>query len=87
MIPLEVAAKAAKAPVSSSRIELTPESKLSLTTLEPTEEVYLGLLKRFYFLGLWRPGASIYSSLVIHNSGVEITTNEGASARAVLVEK
>jgi hypothetical protein len=28
----------------------------------------------------------IYSSLVIHNSGVEITTNEGASARAVLVE-
>jgi hypothetical protein len=50
MIPLEVAAKAAKAPVSSSRIELTPESKLSLTTLEPTEEVF-GLLKRFISLG------------------------------------
>jgi hypothetical protein len=79
MIPLEVAAKAAKAPVSSSRIELTPESKLSLTTLE-TEEVF-GLLKRFISLG-WRPGIQ-YSSLVIHNSGVEITTNEGASARAV----
>jgi hypothetical protein len=56
---------------------------LSLTTLEPTEEVYLGLLKRFISLGYGGPGASIYSSLVIHNSGVEITTNEGASARAV----
>jgi hypothetical protein len=59
---------------------------LSLTTLD-NRGVYLGLLKRFYFLGYGDQAHPIYSSLVIHNSGVEITTNEGASARAVLVEK
>jgi hypothetical protein len=40
-------------------------------------------LKRFISLGYGDQAHPIYNTLVIHNSGVEITTNEGASARAV----
>ena len=39
--------------------------------------------KGFISLGYGDQAHPIYSSLVVHNSGVEITTNEGASARAV----
>jgi murein DD-endopeptidase MepM/ murein hydrolase activator NlpD len=42
--------------------------------------------KGFISLGYGDQAHPIYNTLVIHN-GVEITTNEGATARAVLVEK
>jgi hypothetical protein len=42
-------------------------------------------LKRF-ISGYGDQAHPIYNTLVIHNSGVEITTNEGASARAVFGE-
>jgi murein DD-endopeptidase MepM/ murein hydrolase activator NlpD len=41
--------------------------------------------KGFISLGYGDQAHPIYTT-VIHNSGVEITTNEGATARAVLVE-
>jgi murein DD-endopeptidase MepM/ murein hydrolase activator NlpD len=39
--------------------------------------------KGFISLGYGDQAHPIYNTLVIHNSGVEITTNEGATARAV----
>jgi hypothetical protein len=76
----------AKEPVSSSRIALTPEDKLIADSFKANREVFLGLSRRVYIIRIRRSGASHLQTLVIHNSGVEITTNEGATARAVLVE-
>jgi len=82
--PKEVAAKAAKAPVSSSRIELTPESKIVADNFRANRgSLPWPVEKGFISLGYGDQAHPIYSTLVIHNSGVEITTNEGASARAV----
>lgn len=82
--PREVAAKAAKAPVSSSRIELTPESKIVADNFRANRgSLPWPVEKGFISLGYGDQAHPIYSTLVIHNSGVEITTNEGASARAV----
>jgi hypothetical protein len=49
------------------------------------EEVYR-VDRKVYILGYGDQAHPIYNTLVIHNSGVEITTNEGASAR-ILAEK
>ena len=82
--PKEVAAKAAKAPVSSSRIELTPESKIVADNFRANRgSLPWPVEKGFISLGYGNQAHPIYNTLVIHNSGVEITTNEGASARAV----
>jgi septal ring factor EnvC (AmiA/AmiB activator) len=82
--PKEVAAKAAKAPVSSSRIELTPESKIVADNFRANRgSLPWPVEKGFISLGYGDQAHPIYNTLVIHNSGVEITTNEGASARAV----
>ncbi|MBU0942556.1 MAG: peptidoglycan DD-metalloendopeptidase family protein [Bacteroidetes bacterium] len=82
--PKEVAAKAAKAPVSSSRIELTPESKIIADNFRANRgSLPWPVEKGFISLGYGNQAHPIYNTLVIHNSGVEITTNEGASARAV----
>jgi septal ring factor EnvC (AmiA/AmiB activator) len=80
----EVAAAAAKAPVSSSRIELTPESKLIADNFRANKgSLPWPVEKGFISLGYGDQAHPIYNTLVIHNSGVEITTNEGSSARAV----
>jgi septal ring factor EnvC (AmiA/AmiB activator) len=80
----EVAAAVAKAPVSSSRIELTPESKLIADNFRSNKgNLPWPVEKGFISLGYGDQAHPIYNTLVIHNSGVEITTNEGASARAV----
>tara|TARA_R110000868_G_scaffold347388_1_gene608404 strand:- start:383 stop:1669 length:1287 start_codon:yes stop_codon:yes gene_type:complete len=82
--PKEVAAKAAKTPVSSSRIELTPESKIIADNFRANRgSLPWPVEKGFISLGYGNQAHPIYNTLVIHNSGVEITTNEGASARAV----
>ena len=82
--PKEVAATAAKEPVSSSKIELTPESKLVADNFRSNRgNLPWPVDKGFISLGYGDQPHPIYNSLVIHNSGVEITTNDGASALAV----
>jgi septal ring factor EnvC (AmiA/AmiB activator) len=80
----EVAATSSKEPVSSSRIELTPESKLIADNFRANRgNLPWPVEKGFISLGYGDQAHPIYNTLVIHNSGVEITTNEGANARAV----
>ena len=82
--PKEVAATVAKAPVSSSRIELTPESKLIADSFRANKgRLPWPVEKGFISLGYGDQAHPVYSTLVIHNSGLEITTNDGANARAV----
>jgi septal ring factor EnvC (AmiA/AmiB activator) len=82
--PKEVAAAVAKEPVSSSRIELTPEAKLIADNFRANRgSLPWPVEKGFISLGYGSQAHPIYHTLVINNSGVEITTNEGALARAV----
>jgi septal ring factor EnvC (AmiA/AmiB activator) len=82
--PKEVAAAVAKKPVSSSRIELTPEDKLIADSFKANRgSLPWPVEKGFISLGYGSQAHPIYHTLVINNSGVEITTNEGANARAV----
>jgi septal ring factor EnvC (AmiA/AmiB activator) len=73
-----------KASVSSSRIELTPESKIIADNFRANRgNLPWPVEKGFISLGFGDQPHPIYNTLVVHNSGVEITTNEGANARAV----
>lgn len=71
-------------PVSSTKIELTPEGKLSSDSFKankgqlpwPTETGYIST-------GYGDVPHPEYANIVIHNSGIDITTDSGASARAV----
>ncbi len=82
--PKEVAAVAAKEPVSSSRIELTPEAKIVADNFRSNRgNLPWPVEKGFISLSYGDQAHPIYSSLVIHNSGIEITTNDGANALAV----
>lgn len=74
----------ARVEVSSSRIELTPESKLIADNFRANRgKLPWPVEKGFVSLGYGDQAHPIYNTLVIHNSGVEITTEEGANARAV----
>ncbi|WP_366185808.1 peptidoglycan DD-metalloendopeptidase family protein [Flavobacterium ovatum] len=74
----------ARTPVSSSRIELTPESKLIADSFRANRgKLPWPVEKGFVSLGYGDQAHPIYNTLVIHNSGVEITTEDGANARAV----
>jgi septal ring factor EnvC (AmiA/AmiB activator) len=72
------------APISSTKIELTPEGKLSSDSFKsnkgqlpwPTEKGYIST-------GYGDQPHPDYSNIVIHNSGIDITTDSGSSARAV----
>ena len=72
------------APVSSTKIELTPEGKLSSDSFKankgqlpwPTETGYIST-------GYGDVPHPEYKNIVIHNSGIDITTDSGSSARAV----
>jgi murein hydrolase activator len=73
-----------KSEVSSSRIDLTPESKLIADNFRANRgKLPWPVEKGFVSLGYGNQAHPIYTTLVIHNSGVEITTDEGANARAV----
>ena len=71
-------------PVSTTKIELTPEGKLSSDSFKankgqlpwPTEKGYIST-------GYGDQPHPDYSNIVIHNSGIDITTDSGSSARAV----
>ncbi|MGO4772805.1 murein hydrolase activator EnvC [Flavobacterium sp. W22_SRS_FK3] len=73
-----------KAPVSSSRIALTPEGKILAADFKANRgKLPWPVEKGFISLGYGDQPHPIYSSLTVHNSGVEITTESGATARAV----
>ncbi|GEC70672.1 Septal ring factor EnvC, activator of murein hydrolases AmiA and AmiB [Flavobacterium flevense] len=70
--------------VSSSRIEMTPEDKVIADNFKANRgKLPWPVEKGFISLGYGDQAHPIYNTLVVHNSGVEITTNEGANARAV----
>lgn len=80
----EVAETASRASVSSSRIEMTPENKLIADNFRANRgSLPWPVEKGFISLGYGDQPHPVYNTLVVHNSGVEITTNDGANARAV----
>jgi septal ring factor EnvC (AmiA/AmiB activator) len=80
----EVAETTSRASVSSSRIEMTPENKLIADNFRANRgSLPWPVEKGFISLGYGDQPHPVYNTLVVHNSGVEITTNDGANARAV----
>jgi septal ring factor EnvC (AmiA/AmiB activator) len=70
--------------VSSSKIELTAETKLIADNFRANRgKLPWPVEKGFVSLGYGDQAHPVYKTLVIHNSGVEITTDAGSSARAV----
>ncbi len=74
----------AKAPVSSSKIVMTPEDKVLAADFKANRgRLPWPVEKGFISLGYGDQPHPLHPSLIVHNSGVEITTEDGASARAV----
>ncbi|SHM89907.1 murein hydrolase activator EnvC family protein [Flavobacterium xinjiangense] len=77
-------APVSKVAVSSSKIELTPESKLIADNFRANRgRLPYPVEKGFISLGFGDQPHPVFSTLTIHNSGVEITTEQGSNARAV----
>lgn len=77
-------APVSKAPVSTSKIVLTAEAKIVADNFRANRgKLPWPVEKGFVSLPYGNQAHPVYKSLVIHNSGVEITTDQGASARAV----
>ena len=73
-----------KAAVSSSKIALTPEDKVLAADFKANRgRLPWPVEKGFVSLGYGDQPHPLYPSVTVHNSGVEITTEQGASARAV----
>jgi septal ring factor EnvC (AmiA/AmiB activator) len=69
---------------TSSRIVLTAEAKILADNFRANKgKLPWPVEKGFVSLGYGDQPHPVYPSLVIHNSGVEITTDQGATARAV----
>nr|WP_315189023.1 peptidoglycan DD-metalloendopeptidase family protein [uncultured Flavobacterium sp.] len=80
----KMAREAAAAPVSSTKIELTPEAKIVADNFRANRgRLPFPVERGFISLGYGDQAHPVYKSLMIHNSGVEITTDQGANARAV----
>ncbi|MCV9929638.1 peptidoglycan DD-metalloendopeptidase family protein [Flavobacterium sp. LS1R49] len=72
------------AAVSDTKIALTAEAKLLAADFKANKgKLPWPVEKGFVSLGYGDQPHPIYNTLVIHNSGVEITTEAGANARAV----
>jgi len=70
--------------VSSSRIILTAESKILADNFRANRgKLPWPVEKGFVSLGFGDQAHPVFNTLVIHNSGVEITTDSGSNARAV----
>ena len=77
-------APVSKRPVSSSRIVLTAESKILADNFRANRgKLPWPVEKGFVSLGFGDQAHPVFNTLVIHNSGVEITTDQGSNARAV----
>ncbi len=80
----EIKETVSRTSVSSSRIEMTPENKLIADNFRANRgNLPWPVEKGFISLGYGDQPHPIYNTLVVHNSGVVITTNDGANARAV----
>lgn len=70
--------------VSSTKIDLTPEAQIVSDNFRANKgRLPFPVERGFISLGYGNQSHPVYKSLIIHNSGVEITTDQGASARAV----
>jgi septal ring factor EnvC (AmiA/AmiB activator) len=77
-------APVSKAAVSSSKIELTPEAKLIADNFRANRgRLPYPVEKGYISLGYGNQTHPLFNTITVHNSGVEITTDRGASARAV----
>ncbi|WP_428230694.1 murein hydrolase activator EnvC family protein [Flavobacterium sp.] len=69
---------------SSDRITLTPEGKILAADFKANRgKLPWPVEKGFISLGYGDQPHPLYPTLTVHNSGVEITTEQGANARAV----
>lgn len=72
------------APVSSTKIELTPEGKLASDSFKANKgKLPWPVEKGYISMGYGDQPHPEYNNLVVHNSGIDITTDAGSSARAV----
>lgn len=70
--------------VSSSKIVLTPESKIIADNFKANRgRLPFPVEKGFISLGYGNQPHPVFKTVTVHNSGVEITTEQGANARAV----
>ena len=77
-------APVSKSAVSSSKIELTPEAKLIADNFRANRgRLPYPVEKGYISLGYGNQTHPLFNTITVHNSGVEITTDRGASARAV----
>ncbi|CAM3926701.1 murein hydrolase activator EnvC [Flavobacterium sinopsychrotolerans] len=77
-------APVSKAAVSSSKIELTPEAKIVADNFRANRgRLPYPVEKGYVSLGYGNQTHPLFNTIIVHNSGVEITTDKGASARAV----
>ncbi|WP_426094251.1 murein hydrolase activator EnvC family protein [Flavobacterium sp. DSR2-3-3] len=77
-------APVSKVAVSSSKIELTPESKIIADNFRANRgRLPYPVEKGYVSLGYGNQTHPLFNTITVHNSGVEITTDKGASARAV----
>ncbi|MFV8338636.1 murein hydrolase activator EnvC family protein [Flavobacterium sp. LB3P21] len=77
-------APVSKAAVSSSKIVLTPESKIIADNFRANRgRLPYPVEKGYVSLGYGNQTHPLFNTITVHNSGVEITTDKGASARAV----
>ncbi|MEM8522438.1 septal ring factor EnvC (AmiA/AmiB activator) [Flavobacterium sp. PL12] len=77
-------APVSKAAVSSSKIELTPEAKIIADNFRSNKgRLPYPVEKGYVSLGYGNQTHPLFNTITVHNSGVEITTDKGATARAV----
>lgn len=70
--------------VSTSKIVLTPEAKIIADNFKANRgRLPFPVEKGFISLGYGNQPHPIFKTVTVHNSGVEITTEQGANARAV----
>ena len=70
--------------VSSSKIELTPEAKILSDNFKANKgKLPWPVEKGFVSSAYGNHPHPVISSLMVHNSGIDITTDQGANARAV----
>ena len=70
--------------VSSSKIELTPEAKIIADNFRANRgRLPYPVEKGYVSLGYGNQTHPLFNTITVHNSGVEITTDRGATARAV----
>jgi septal ring factor EnvC (AmiA/AmiB activator) len=82
--PKTTSAAATKATETATKIILTAEGKIVSDNFKANRgKLPWPVEKGFVSLGYGDQPHPVYKSLVVHNSGIEITTDQGASARAV----